>query len=70
MSAREPISIRELFFHKHYWSVPHGRAADNKIIQVCYDCGKERESPIKLGPPRGDGSSGRFELPPHQAGSR
>jgi hypothetical protein len=43
------MSMRELILHKHYWSIPHGRQADNKIIQICYDCGKERESPINLG---------------------
>jgi hypothetical protein len=64
MYAREPVTLRELIYHKHYWSIPHGRAVDNKIIQVCYDCGKERQSPINLGPPRHDASGRQFEAEP------
>jgi len=26
---------------KHYWCIPH-RSADNRLIQVCYECGAER----------------------------
>jgi len=26
---------------KHYWCTPH-RSADNRLIQVCYECGSER----------------------------
>ena len=26
---------------RHYWCTPH-RSADNKLIQVCYECGAER----------------------------
>ena len=26
---------------KHYWGTPH-RSADNRLIQVCYECGAER----------------------------
>jgi hypothetical protein len=26
---------------KHYWCVPH-RTSDNKLVQVCYECGAER----------------------------
>lgn len=29
--------------HEHYWGVPHPRATDNKLIQVCYGCSRERE---------------------------
>jgi len=43
------MSIRELIYHKHYWSIPHCRETSNRIFQICYDCGKERESPIRLG---------------------
>jgi len=41
--------MRELIYHKHYWSIPHTRESDGRIIQICYDCGKERVSPINLG---------------------
>jgi hypothetical protein len=62
------MSLRELIYHKHYWSVPHGRAGDNKIIQICYDCGKERESPINLGPAAADQPSGRSQSQVRNAG--
>lgn len=26
---------------RHYWCTPH-RSADNRLIQVCYECGAER----------------------------
>jgi hypothetical protein len=26
---------------RHYWCVPH-RSSDNRLIQVCYECGAER----------------------------
>lgn len=26
---------------KHYWGAPH-READNRLVQVCYECGAER----------------------------
>jgi hypothetical protein len=26
---------------RHYWCIPH-RTADNRLIQVCYECGAER----------------------------
>ncbi len=26
---------------KHYWCVPH-RSSDNRLVQVCYECGAER----------------------------
>jgi hypothetical protein len=32
--------------HAHYWGVPHPRAADGRLVQVCYECGKEREVKI------------------------
>jgi len=41
--------MRELIYHKHYWSIPHTRESDGRIVQICYDCGKERVSPIRLG---------------------
>lgn len=34
--------------HTHYWGVPHTRTADNKLIQVCYECSQEREVKIEL----------------------
>jgi len=41
--------MRELIYHKHYWSIPHTRESDGRIVQMCYDCGKERVSPISFG---------------------
>lgn len=29
--------------HKHYWGVPHKRANEDQLIQICYDCGKVRD---------------------------
>jgi hypothetical protein len=26
---------------RHYWCTPH-RSADNRLVQVCYECGAER----------------------------
>ena len=36
--------------HSHYWGVPHTRITDNRLIQVCYECGAEREVKIELRP--------------------
>ena len=36
--------------HAHYWGVPHARNTDNRLIQVCYECGAEREVKIELRP--------------------
>lgn len=35
-------------YHSHYWGVPHPRSTDNKLIQICYECGAEREIKIEL----------------------
>ena len=32
--------------HKHCWGVYHIRASDDRMIQICYECGAERESKI------------------------
>lgn len=45
------MSIRDWFYHRHYWGIPHRRAADNRMIQICYECGKEREIRMDLAPP-------------------
>lgn len=40
---------------KHYWCTPH-RSEDNRLIQVCYECGAERparelhKEQVSLGP--------------------
>lgn len=34
--------------HRHYWGVPHRRKSDGLLIQICYDCGSEREVKIDL----------------------
>ncbi|MEW6211225.1 MAG: hypothetical protein AB1631_22860 [Acidobacteriota bacterium] len=39
-----------LSWHKHYWGVPHTHAADNRLIQICYECAAEREVKIELRP--------------------
>ncbi|HEX8088523.1 MAG TPA: hypothetical protein VF762_06690 [Blastocatellia bacterium] len=44
------MSIRDWFYHRHYWGIPHKRAADNRMIQICYECGKEREVRMELAP--------------------
>ncbi|HEX8089244.1 MAG TPA: hypothetical protein VF762_10350 [Blastocatellia bacterium] len=36
--------------HSHYWGVPHPRSTDNRLIQVCYECGAERKVKIELRP--------------------
>jgi hypothetical protein len=36
--------------HSHYWGVPHPRSTDNRLIQVCYECGAERRVKIELRP--------------------
>ena len=36
--------------HAHYWGVPHPRSTDDRLIQVCYECGAEREVKIELRP--------------------
>ncbi|HEY6331097.1 MAG TPA: hypothetical protein VI756_17345 [Blastocatellia bacterium] len=41
------MNILELVYHRHYWSLPH-RGEGNRIIQTCYDCGKDRESAVKI----------------------
>jgi hypothetical protein len=40
------MSILDFLYHRHYWSLPHRRDSDNRIIQICYDCGRERQSPL------------------------
>lgn len=34
--------------HSHYWGMPHRRATDCRLIQICYECGKEREVKLDL----------------------
>lgn len=35
------MSIFCRLLRKHYWGTPH-READNKLVQVCYECGAAR----------------------------
>ena len=35
------MSIFCRLLRKHYWGTPH-READNRLIQVCYECGAAR----------------------------
>ncbi len=36
--------------HRHYWGIPHERPADKRLIQTCYECGREREIKVDLRP--------------------
>jgi hypothetical protein len=36
--------------HSHYWGIPHARASDNCLVQVCYECGAVREVKVELRP--------------------
>jgi hypothetical protein len=36
--------------HYHYWGIPHRRSSDKQLIQICYECGAEREVRIDLCP--------------------
>jgi hypothetical protein len=38
------MSILCRLSRKHYWCVPH-RSAENRLVQVCYECGAERPTP-------------------------
>jgi hypothetical protein len=38
--------------HYHYWGIPHERSSDKRLIQICYECGAEREIKVPLGPHR------------------
>jgi hypothetical protein len=43
------MNILELFTnHSHYWGVPHLKSTDNRLIQICYGCGKERLVKVNL----------------------
>jgi hypothetical protein len=45
------MKLLELFMnHSHYWGVPHPRTADNRLIQTCYGCSKDREVKVELRP--------------------
>jgi len=36
--------------HYHYWVIPHKRSSDKRLIQICYECGAEREIKVHLSP--------------------
>jgi len=38
--------------HYHYWGIPHERSSDRRLIQICYECGAEREIKVHLCPHR------------------
>jgi hypothetical protein len=43
------MKISELLItHSHYWGVPHLRSMDRQLIQICYECGKERLVTVNL----------------------
>jgi hypothetical protein len=39
-----------LMYHSHYWGIPHERRSDRLLIQICYECGKERVIKVDLRP--------------------
>lgn len=41
-----------LTYHYHYWGIPHERDSDSRLIQICYECGAERELKVDLRPYR------------------
>ncbi len=47
------MGIRDWFYHRHYWGIPHKREGDDRMIQICYECGKEREFRLDLRPRNG-----------------
>ena len=42
--------ISFLTYHTHYWGIPHERPADKRLIQTCYECGRERVIQVDLRP--------------------
>jgi hypothetical protein len=44
------LLLRIITNHKHYWGVPHP-AADGRLIQTCYECGRDRSIRVELRPP-------------------
>jgi hypothetical protein len=42
------MGIRDWLYHRHYWGIPHRREGDNQIIQICYECGRERQISMEL----------------------
>jgi hypothetical protein len=36
--------------HRHYWGVPHKEDNAQRIVQICYGCGKVRDVKIDLCP--------------------
>jgi hypothetical protein len=46
------ILLSLLMNHFHYWGIPHRRSSDQHLIQICYECGAEREIKIDLCPVR------------------
>src|ERR1051325_9905988 len=36
--------------HTHYWGVPHRVEGEGRLIHECYECGKQRESILGMGP--------------------
>jgi hypothetical protein len=48
------MGIRDWLYHRHYWGIPHRREGDNQIIQICYECGRERQISMELTRPEDD----------------
>jgi hypothetical protein len=52
------MGIRDWLYHRHYWGVPHRREGDSRVIQICYECGKEREIRLDLAPGQSSDQNG------------
>ena len=42
------MNIRDWLYHRHYWGLPHKREGDSRLVQICYECGKQREVQMDL----------------------
>lgn len=36
--------------HRHYWGIPHVGETDERLIQICYECGAHRQVEADLQP--------------------
>jgi len=36
--------------HRHYWGLPHVDETENRLIQICYECGAHRRVKADLQP--------------------
>jgi hypothetical protein len=43
--------------HKHYWGIPRVGGTDERLIQICYECGAQRRVKANLLPSPRTGSA-------------